>query len=63
MKNLFFALVFVTIGKVLIASDCNLQLNFAGKNNTWKTLNYTVSNGVIYVDVDSEMDSISIQVL
>ena len=58
MKNLFFALVFVTIGKVLIASDCNLQLNFAGKNNIWKTLNYTVSNGVIYVDVDSDMDSI-----
>jgi hypothetical protein len=62
MKNLFFALVFVTIGKVLIASDCNLQLNFSGKNNIWKTLNYTVSNGVIYVDVDSDMDSIKFQV-
>jgi len=35
-ENLFLALVFVTIGKVLIASDCNLQLNFAGKNNIWK---------------------------
>ncbi len=63
MKNLFLALVFVTIGKVSIATDCNFQLGFAGKNNTWKTLSYTVSNGVIYVDVDSEMDSISFQVL
>lgn len=63
MKNLFLALVFVSIGKVLFATDCNVQLSFAGKHNTWKTLNHTVANGVIYIDVDSEMDSISIQVL
>lgn len=63
MKNLFLALVFVTIGKVLFATDCSVQLSFAGKNNTWKTLNYSIANGVIYVDVDNEMDSISFQVL
>jgi hypothetical protein len=63
MKNLFLVLVFGTIGKFLFATDCGVQLSFAGKNNTWKTINYTVANGVIYVNVDTEMDSISFQVL
>jgi len=63
MKNLFLFLVFGTIGKFLFATDCGVQLSFAGKNNTWKTINYTIANGVIYVNVDTEMDSISFQVL
>lgn len=63
MKNLFLALIFVFSGKLLLASNCDAQFLFSVKNNSWKAVNSTVSNGIIYVEVNSESDSFSFQLL
>ncbi len=63
MKNLCLGLIFVFISKLLFASNCDAQLVFSVKNNTWKAVNSTVSNGVIYIEVNSESDSFSFQLL
>lgn len=63
MKNLFLALIFVFASKFLFASNCEAQLAFSVKNNSWKAVNSTVSNGIIYLEVNSETDSFSFQLL
>jgi hypothetical protein len=63
MKNLFLALIFVFSGKLLLASNCDAQFLFSVKNNSWKAVNSTVSNGIIYIEVNSESDSFSFQLL
>lgn len=63
MKNLFLALIFVFSGKLLLASNCDAQFLFSVKNNSWKAVSSTVSNGIIYVEVNSESDSFSFQLL
>jgi hypothetical protein len=63
MKNLFLALIFVFISKLLFAYNCDAQFLFSVKNNSWKAVNSTVSNGVIYIEVNSESDSFSFQLL
>lgn len=63
MKNLFFALIFVFSGKLLLASNCDAQLVFSVKNNSWKAVNSTISNGIIYIEVNSETDSFSFHLL
>jgi hypothetical protein len=63
MKNLFLTLIFIFTGKLLFASNCDAQLMFSVKNNSWKAVNSTVSNGIIYIDINSETDSFSFQLL
>ena len=63
MKNLLLAIIFVFISKLLFASNCDAQFLFSVKNNSWKAVNSTVSNGVIYIEVNSESDSFSFQLL
>jgi hypothetical protein len=63
MKNLFLALIFVFSGKLLLASNCDAQFLFSVKNNSWKAVNSTISNGIIYIEVNSESDSLSFQLL
>jgi hypothetical protein len=63
MKNLFLILIFVFSGKLLIASNCDAQLVFSVKNNSWKSLNSTVSKDIIYIEVNSETDSFSFQLM
>ncbi len=63
MKNLFLLLIFVFSGKLLLASNCDAQFLFSVKNNSWKSVNSTISNGIIYIEVNSESDSLSFQLL
>ncbi len=63
MKNLFLLLIFVFSGKLLLASNCDAQFLFSVKNNSWKAVNSTISNGIIYIEVNSESDSLSFQLL
>lgn len=63
MKNLFLVLIFVFSGKLLLASNCDAQFLFFVKNNSWKAVNSTISNGIIYIEVNSESDSLSFQLL
>ncbi len=63
MKNLFLVLIFVFSGKLLLASNCDAQFLFSVKNNSWKAVNSTISNGIIYIEVNSESDSLSFQLL
>ncbi|MFZ4796220.1 MAG: T9SS type A sorting domain-containing protein [Bacteroidia bacterium] len=63
MKNSFFAIIFVLIGKLILASNCDVQFGFFAKNNSWKAVNSTVSNGVIYIEINTETDSFSLQLL
>lgn len=63
MKNLFLILIFVFSGKLLIASNCDARLVFSVKNYSWKTVNSIVSNDVIYIEVNSETDSFSFQLM
>lgn len=63
MKNSFFVIIFVLVGKIIFASNCDVQFGFFAKNNSWKSVNSTVSNGVIYIDINAETDSFSLQLL
>lgn len=63
MKNLFWVIIMVIIGKVSVADNCNIQFSILGKNNTWKSIDYTLVNGVIYLDVDASFDSLNFKVL
>ena len=63
MKNLFLLLIFVFSGKLLLASNCDAHFLFSVKNNSWKSVNSTISNGIIYIEVNSESDSLSFQLL
>jgi hypothetical protein len=63
MKNLFLVIILVIIGKVSTADNCNIQFSFTGKSNTWKPVDYTLSNGIIYLDIDASFDSLNFKIL
>lgn len=63
MKNLFITLIFIFIGKFLFALNCDVQLVFSIKSLSWKAVNSSVSNGIIYIDINAETDSFSFQLL
>jgi hypothetical protein len=63
MKNLLLIIIFVFINKINFATNCDAQLMFSVKNYSWKAVNSTVSNDIIYIEVNSETDSFSFQLL
>jgi hypothetical protein len=61
MKKLLIILIFILIGKFSIAENCKVEFNFLLKNKTWKPTTSSIVNGIIYIDVESENDSLIIQ--
>lgn len=61
MKKLLILLSFFLFGKLSIADNCKVEFSFFVKTNHTKQLNTTITNGVIYVDVENENDSLVIQ--
>ncbi len=61
MKKLLIIFTIILIGKFSIAENCKVEFNYLLKNKNWKPTISSIVNGIIYVDVESENDSLIIQ--
>lgn len=61
MKKLLIVITFILIGKFSIAENCKVEFSILLKNKTWKPAISSIVNGIIYIDVESENDSLIIQ--
>ena len=56
-------IAFISISHLIYSENCSVQFNFLVKNKTWKPANTAIINGVTYIDIESENDSFSLQLL
>lgn len=61
MKRVFYSLILGNlIGLSAAYAACDIQVGFTGKNMTWSQLKSQAVNGIIYLTLDSDIDSLGL---
>ncbi|MES2379944.1 MAG: T9SS type A sorting domain-containing protein [Bacteroidota bacterium] len=62
MKRVFYSLILGNlIGISAAFAACDIQVGFTGKSMTWSQLQSKAVNGVIYLTLDTDIDSLGLQ--